>query len=117
MNVQAHRSQDDAAHMPEWDLSKLCPPLAAIAPDQWTDDERNYDHYFTIRQMGFNGTEAGFAALDAAYASNFALWHGDRRAVPGAAYYALAAAEFEKSLAAHELPSDRTTAATWMICG
>jgi hypothetical protein len=84
---------------------------------QWTQDERQYVHYLTKRQMGFEGTETGFSALWAAYASNFALWKGEPRTVPAAAYYALAAAHFEADLAAGGPPSARATAVTWMVCG
>jgi hypothetical protein len=117
MNARGGRAKDHGAGIKQWDLAKLCPPLAALPPEQWTDDERNYVHYWTMRQMGFDDTEQGFAALTAAYASNFALWHGDERTVPAAAYYALAAAHFERSMAAQQTPDPRSTGAVWMICG
>jgi hypothetical protein len=104
-------------NMRGWDMQQLCPPLAALDPAHWTQDERHYAHYLTRRTMGFDDTETGFAALWAAYASNFALWHGDTRSVPAAAYYALAAAHFERHLAAGGPPKQRAVAVTWMVCG
>lgn len=105
------------ANMRRWDLAQLCPPLAALSHEDWTQDERQYVHYLTRCTMGMSGTETGFSALWAAYASNFALWHGQERSVPAAAYYALAAAHFEEHLAAGGPPAPRAAAVTWMICG
>jgi hypothetical protein len=117
VNLKAGRTRDNGVRMKQWNLGELSPPLAALPPDQWTDDERNFVHYFTVRQMGYDDTECGFAALWAGYASDFALWHGERRAVPAAAYYALAAAQFDQALAAGGPPDKRAAAVTWILDG
>jgi tetratricopeptide (TPR) repeat protein len=105
------------SNMRQWDLAQLCPPLGQLDPAQWTQDERQYVHYLTRHAMGMPDSEIAFAALWAAYASNFALWQGQERSVPAAAYYALAAAHFEQQLSTAGLPTPRSTAITWMICG
>jgi hypothetical protein len=115
MNAAGGRLPQAAENMRGWDLAKLCPPLASVPVEEWTDDEMQYVHYLTMRTMGFDDTEVGFAALWAAYASNYALWHGDNRSVPGAAYYALAAAHFDRHLTKDGPATRRAKAVTFMV--
>jgi hypothetical protein len=98
LNLSSQMLPGGLAALQEWDLAEAAPPLADVPPAEWTRDEQLFVRYLTHRQAGFPGTELGYAALPAAYASNFAVWYGKDYAVPSVAYYALAAARMRADL-------------------
>ena len=98
-------------------LSELSPALAAIDPARWTDDQQNFAHYLTLKQAGYPDSELGFAALQCAYATNFAVYYGDEYSVPSPAYYSLAAAHMKDSVAQGPGVNERAYAAVAMTCG
>ncbi|HES58768.1 MAG TPA: hypothetical protein ENO21_05000 [Firmicutes bacterium] len=98
LNLSSQMLPGGLTALKEWDLAEAAPPLAEVPPAQWTKDEQLFVRYLTHRQAGFPGTELGYAALPAAYASNFAVWYGKDYAVPSGAYYALAAARMRADL-------------------
>lgn len=98
LNLSSQMVPGGLAALKEWDLAEAAPPLADVPPEQWTRDEQLFVRYLTHKQAGFPGTELGYAALPAAYASNFSVWYGKDYAVPSAAYYALAAARMRADL-------------------
>jgi hypothetical protein len=98
-------------------LSEASPALAAIEYNRWTADQHNYAHYLTLKQAGFPESELGFAALQCAYGTNFAVYYGDEYSVPSPAYYALAAAHMSKSVSEGPGQNPRAYAAVAMTCG
>ncbi|MCB1217827.1 hypothetical protein KDL44_10555 [bacterium] len=82
-----------------WELERLSPGLAAIPLADWTPDLVQYGHYLSMRAAANEHIELGWTALSGAYASNFSVWSGEHDYyVPSAAFYALAAAEFQTAI-------------------
>lgn len=82
-----------------WNLAELSPGLAAVSPTDWTPDEVQFGHYLSSREAQTEHIELAYIALSGAYASNFVVWSGeDAYHIPSAAFYALAAAEFQTAI-------------------
>lgn len=111
INLQSGMVPDANKALKSWNLTDACPPLVDVPQDKWTSDERLFVHYLTLKKAGFPGTELGYAALTAAYGTNFAIWYGEDYSVPSPAYYALAAALMRKDVEAGLPASDAERAA------
>ncbi|MCB1186110.1 hypothetical protein KDL29_02995 [bacterium] len=82
-----------------WDLAQLSPALARIDSTEWTPDLVQFDHYLSTSAAGTEHIERGWTALSGAYASNFSVWSGEHGYyIPAAAFYALAASEFQTAI-------------------
>jgi len=117
INLQSAMVSGGLQAVRSWNLGKACPPLKNVPHVKWTSDERLFVHYLTLKQAGFPGTELGYAALTAAYGSNFSIWYGQDYSVPSVAYYALAAALMRKDLEAGLPASDAERAAVMFDLG
>ena len=82
-----------------WKLSDISPGLASVPFTDWTPDEVQYCHYLSSREAQTEHLELAWIALSGAYASNFVVWSGESDYhIPSAAFYALAAAEFQTAI-------------------
>jgi hypothetical protein len=100
-----------------WKPESLAPELDASRGDGWTKDEEALAHYLTLRTAGWPAYELGFTALSGAYTANLSAALDRERRLPGAGFYALAAAEFRRSLAIMEQQPGEAQAITLMTLG
>jgi hypothetical protein len=81
-----------------WNLRELCPELDKLEKKDWTYDEKAYARYLTQKTAGFPDSELGYTALSGAYCSNLSIGYGRDYRITGAAWYALAAAQFRATI-------------------
>ncbi len=82
-----------------WDLERISAGLKRYGYRDWTPDQLQYGHYLSSREAQMEHLELGWIALSGAYASNFSVWSGEHEYhIPSSAFYALAAAEFRRSI-------------------
>jgi hypothetical protein len=100
-----------------FNLMELAAPLAQKPQNEWTYDEQSLVRYLTQRTAGFPSYELGYTAVSGAYSSNLSAFLGRDHNIPGAAFYALAAAHFKQYLDAGQYDNELGAALIAMELG